>query len=52
MMGGHYVLGRVEVFLTFCGQSRNSALGTALRLTDGDRLLLLGLVVDGEKVQD
>lgn len=47
-MGGHYVLGRAEVFLAFCDQSRNSALGTALRLRDGDRLLVLGLVVDEE----
>lgn len=51
-MGGHSVLGRIEVALTFCAQSRNSALGTGLRLTNGDRFLVLGLVVNGEGVQD
>lgn len=51
-MGGHSVPGGVEVFLTFSDQSRNSALGSDLRLTDGDRLLVLGPAVDGEGVQD
>lgn len=51
-MGGHSVLRRVEVVLTFCDQSRNSALGIGLRLRDGDRLLVLGLVVGGEGIQD
>lgn len=51
-MGGHSGLGRIEVVLTFCAQSRNSALGTGLRLTNGDRLPLLGLAVDREGVED